>query len=441
MSVKVRAALTAYRGKVLTLTESSVPGNVRCQVWDDGCLIVDQNGLIVEVGPCPSSFADDTIVHDLRPYWLLPSFIDSHIHFCQLDLIGCYAGELLQWLSSHTFPHEQALMEDEDLLRGSAQVFVDQLLIHGTSFACIYGPSQTLPTKILLEELAKRGIRAIVGKASMDRHAPSGLLDSIENDLAAHEALYQSWHNHQNLQRLFYAITPRFAPSCSDDMMRCLGDFKKRNPDVYVQTHYAENLDEIRWIHELYPQTLDYLAVYEDFNLIGPKTLLGHGIHVSPDERHRLSQSGATIVHCPTSNMFLGSGLCPVNWLQEGSVKLSLGTDVGAGTSFSLWQTMAEAYKVAKLRGESLTPEELFYLSTLGAADNLGFRGSLGSLSQGKRADFQVIDPSQQSLFARRLDHVHDVQQLLFAFMHHCDDRCVAATYVDGQKLSAPYKA
>jgi len=434
-----REGATAYRAKVLTVDGQSLPGRPICQFWEDGCLLVDSKGQIVSVGPSPEVFPAETVVLDLRPAWILPGFIDSHIHFCQLDLIGCYAGELLQWLTQHTFPHEQFLMADTLLLQESARVFVDQLAIHGTTLACIYGPSQLVPTEILFQELAKRGIRAILGKTSMDRHAPADLLSSVEHDIQAHEQLYRDWHNYQGDGRLFYAITPRFAPSCSDELMVSLASFKDRYSEVYVQTHYAENLDELKWVQELYPSCHDYLAVYSSFGLIGNKSILGHGIHVSPRECQSLANSGATIAHCPTSNLFLGSGLCPVSWLQESGVSVSLGTDVGAGTSFSMWQTMAEAYKVAKLRGESISPSELFYLATLGAAEALGLEDRLGSLSIGKQADFQVIDPTRQALLVRRLERSTDLDQLLFAFMHHCDDRCVMATYVDGRLISAPY--
>jgi guanine deaminase len=434
-----------YRGGLVTCRDDKATvAAIASQVdwWQDGCLVVDPSGTITYAGPASKADAwpADHELIDLPGCLILPGLIDTHVHFPQLDMIGAYAGELLEWLDQHTFPHEARLLQDPQSVAATAHVFIDELLAHGTTTACIYGPSKGGPAEQLFAALAQSGLRAIVGKTSMDRHAPAALCESVQDDLAHTRRLIQTYHNYAGKQRLFYALTPRFAPSCSAEMLTALGQLKQGDPSLYVQTHFAENLDEIAWVRELYPNLADYLAVYEHFQLVGPQTILAHAIHMTPRERAAVRDYQAVIAHCPSSNLFLGSGLFAAQACRDEGMKVTLGTDCGAGTSLSLWATIREAYKVAKIRGEDWAPQSLFASATLQAARALGLDSLTGSLTAGKRADFQVINPTLSRLLKRRLARLDDVDQLLFALAHHCDDRCVEAVLVDGQILRGSFK-
>jgi guanine deaminase len=363
---------------------------------------------------------------------LIPGFLDTHIHFPQMDMIGAMEPSLLPWLEKHTFPTEVAYRGRSDLMLKAAHQFVDELLSNGTTLACVYSSSNHDVTDLLFEVFAQRGLRGIIGKTSMDRHAPQTLLVPMADDLAQQTALLQRWHGFD--QRLSLALTPRFAPSCTPELMKALGELHARHPDTYIQTHYAENTGELLWIKELFPKAHDYLDVYEEFGLITARTVLAHGIHVEADAQQRLAQHQAIISHCPTSNLFLGSGLFAWKSMEDAGVPIALGTDVGAGTSFSLWQTMNEAYKVAALRGAAVQPIDLLAAATLKAAQALGL-ADLGSLSVGYQADFQVINVRTRPLLERRIKMANSAEEILAALIHLADDRCVESVWVNGKRL------
>jgi guanine deaminase len=401
--------------------------------WIPDCaLVVDSAGTIVSQGA----------IQTLRSQWphapvlgrqehiLVPALIDTHIHFPQMDMIGACAPSLLPWLEQFTFPHEIRYRGRTHEVATAAQLFAEELARQGTGFAVVYSSSDEAATELLFEAVQARGLRAIIGKVSMDQHAPQELIVPRARDLAETEELIGRWHGRDG--RLFYALTPRFAPSCSPELLKGLGCLASQYPDVFVQTHYAENHGEIAWVRELYPVARDYLAVYEDFGLIGPRTILAHAIHTSPEEQQRLRDRRVIVSHCPTSNLFLGSGLCPVRSYLQDSIAVTLGSDVGAGTSFSLWQTMGEAYKVGQLRGEPISPAQLLYASTRGAALALGF-SKLGSLDPGFEADMQVIDLAAKPLLARRWHNARDPADRLATLMHLIDDRCIRQLYVRGR--------
>ena len=363
---------------------------------------------------------------------LLPGFIDSHVHFPQMDIIGAYSGRLLEWLLDHTFPTE-ALFADEFLVRDAAAVFFRELHRNGTTTAMIYSSSHFRATDLLFDEFAAKGGRAVIGKCSMDRHAPEELLVSPAADQNSLEKLISRWHGHDD--RLFVALTPRFAPACTEEMLAMLGDMRRSRPDLWVQTHLSENEEEIEWVAELYPDEPDYLAVYEKFNLLGERTVLAHCIHNTDAERQRMKAAGAVVAHCPSSNLFLGSGLFPAGEFRNLDIPVTLGSDVGGGTSLSMWKTMGDAWKVAALGREETHPLELFYQATLGGARALGLGRQTGNFAEGKAADFQVLDPTRLPLLERRLRRCENPVDILFALFFHADDRLTRHVFVKGRAI------
>ncbi|SMF55667.1 guanine deaminase [Pseudobacteriovorax antillogorgiicola] len=422
---------TAIIGHIFQVVQDA-QGTLSIDSRPDHGLMIDDQGTITSVMPKKDCGHADRIV-DYGDRLILPGFIDTHVHFPQTDMIGVYSGELLEWLDEHTFPHETALIQDPEQAKDSAKAFANELFRHGTCTAVAFACSKKSATQILFEEFDRNGARLVSGKISMNRFAPEGMLDQIDDDLQAQSQLIQDWNGKD--ERLFYALSPRFAPSCSADLLQGISDLLVKNPKLYVQTHFAENLDEVAWVKDLFPKSTDYLGVYEDYGLINERCILAHGIYASASERERLKRSRTMVSHCPTSNLFLGSGLLPYRSFREQGIVLGLGTDVGAGTSFSLWQTMAEAVKVSKLRREQVLPEDLFFAATLGAAQGLQLSDRIGSLEAGKQADFQVIDPSRRELLKRRLPYCHDHRQFLSALIFHCDDRNLESLWVKGRKI------
>ncbi len=402
----------------------------------DGALVVDPHGTILAVGDAKTlavKFRDvKRIDHDGV---IVPGFVDAHLHFPQIDIIGCHGEQLLGWLDKHTYPAEARIVADldPDHLRGVADRFVTELLANGTTTSVAYAASSELSADALFSACDQRGVRAVVGKVSMDREAPAALCQDVAVDRAANERLIERWHGRDG--RLFVAVTPRFAVSCSPALLQSLGELCKQEPTLYVQTHYAESQGELAAVKRLFPDARDYLAVYERYGLVGQRTLLGHGIHVSPGERERLRQRQVRLVHCPTSNLFLGSGLMPVTDYVDWGIPLALGTDVGAGTSFSMLATMRAAYGVQQLRGWSLSPAYLLYLATLAGAEALGLGDRLGSFAAGKQADFQVINERKSRLLAARPTGVSDAAARLFAWTTLGDDRLVERVYVGGRQV------
>jgi len=399
-----------------------------------GAILVGDDGKILTTGDLGDlkRQSPDAVVQDFADRLILPGFVDTHIHFPQMDMIGCMEPALLPWLDKHVFAEEPRFRGRQPELVASAHAFADELSGNGTTVACVYSSSDYEATDVLMEVFAQRGLRGIIGKTSMDQQGPATLRVDMKRDLREQEQLIQRWHGHDG--RLFVALTPRYAPACSPALMRELAALHRQVPDTYIQTHYAENKDGLKWVQQMFPLEVDYLAVYEAMQLIGPRTILAHGIHAAEDARRRLAQAGAIISHCPTSNLFLGSGLFAWGDMRQDQVAVTLGTDVGAGTSFSLWQTMGEAYKVSALQGAPVLAEELFHTATLGAATALNL-SNVGSLAPGFEADFQVIDPRRRPILERRLRHCTTPADILAALIHLCDDRSVDGVWVRGKQV------
>ena len=363
---------------------------------------------------------------------LAPGFIDLHIHFPQIDVIGSPAPGLLPWLESYTFPHESRFA-DEAHAQELAVFFLDELLRHGVTSALAFATSHPSSVNALMGEAQRRGLRMIAGKVLQDRHSPDGVRDETEQSLVDTETLIHRWHGQD---RLGYAITPRFAPSCTDAQLRGAGELAARYPDVWIQSHVAENLDEVAWARKLFPKSRSYLAVYDDFGLMRERAIYAHCIHLDEADRALMRSSGAAAAVSPTSNLFLGSGFFDYAAAMRAGFKYGLASDVGGGTSFSPFHTMLAAYYVGRegqtKEGVSLSPQNLWWQHTAGAARALGLEGVIGNLQPGCEADFLVLDPAATPLLARKSAQAQSLDELLFSLIVLGDDRVIERVFIGG---------
>jgi guanine deaminase len=401
----------------------------------DGLLAVDDAGRIAYAGSWESrseahSGAEITTfgTHAL----ITPGFVDTHLHAPQLEMIGSYGGHLLEWLNRYTFPTE-AKFADPVHARMIAESLFDELLRNGTLAALIFSTVHYEATDIFFREAERRGFRAIIGKTMMDRNAPAALLESASESYSASRALLQQW-NGKGLLR--YAITPRFAPTSTPEQLGLAGRLKSEFPEAYVHTHISENRPEVDWVAELFPESATYAAVYDRFGLLSDRTVLAHGVHLSDDELDLIQSRGSRISHCPNSNLFLGSGLFRLERTLDHHVQVGLGSDIGAGTTPSMFNAMADAYKVQQVQGISLTPFHLWYLATLGGARTLAVDDEVGSLEHGKAADFLVLDLHATPLISLRSDRASSVEDLLAGLIFMGDDRVVDRAFIGGCEAS-----
>lgn len=398
--------------------------------FEDGVLIVD-DGRIVDVGPW-STLSDqlgDTRLLDMRGKLIFPGLIDCHVHFPQIDIIAAYGKQLLDWLNRYAYPAESRYA-DEDYARTAAGFFLDELLKNGTTTAAIFATVHAHSADVLFEAAAQRGMRIIAGKVLMDRNCPENLRDDPESAYADSRRLIEKWHRHD---RLGYAITPRFAITSSEAQLQAAGKLAAEYPDTWIHTHLSENKAEIAAVAEQFPWSNDYLDVYEHFGLLRQRSIFAHCLHLNDEEHARLHQHRGAVAFCPTSNLFLGSGLLDLRRLREAQVKVGIGSDVGGGTSLSLLRTLAEAYKVLQLQQQNLPASRALYLATLGAAEALSLDDCIGNLQRGKEADFVVIDPAAVDITRRRSAMCRDISERLFAIVNLCDDRNIVQTYVSGR--------
>ena len=404
---------------------------------EDGALLV-RDGKIAAAGAYanvkPKAGADATEI-DHRPHLILPGCIDTHVHFPQMQVIGSYAANLLEWLNTYTFPEECKFVETAHAERIATHLF-DELLRHGTTTAVAYCSVHKTSADAYFAEALKRGMCMVGGKVMMDRNAPQGLTDTPEMGYDETRAVIAEWHGKG---RNHVAITPRFAITSTPAQMEMAAALAREFPDLHIQTHLSENHDEIRFTGELYPDAIDYTDVYAKYGLLGPKSLFGHCIHLSGREADAMSEAGAVAVHCPTSNLFLGSGLFPLKALsrREKPVRIALATDVGGGTSYSMLKTMDEAYKIQQLLGERLNPFDSFYHMTLGNAEALSMADRIGTLEAGTDADFVVLDAAATPAMALKMEVVRSLADELFLLQTLGDDRAVRETYVAGKPLKA----
>jgi guanine deaminase len=357
-------------------------------------------------------------------------FVDCHMHYPQTGIIASWGKRLIDWLNDYTFPEEIRLADPGHAARTASLAF-DLALAHGTTTLCSYCTSHPVSVDAFFAEAEARGLRALAGKTCMDRNAPAALCDTPARAHDESKALIERWHGRG---RLGYVITPRFAPTSSPEQMEALGALWAAHPGCPMQTHLSEQRDELAWVARLFPDTRDYLDVYERFGLVGPGAVFGHAIHLSARERARLADAGAGIAHCPTSNSFIGSGLFDMAGMKGAGLRVGLATDTGGGSSFSMLRCMAAAYEVAQLRGHALHPAELWWLATQGAAEVLGIGAQVGNLAPGRDADLVVIDLASTPAIAQRAARAESFWEALFPTIMMGDDRAVVAVWAGGRR-------
>ena len=403
------------------------------EYFDDGLLVID-GGHIVNAGDAAALLADlpaDLPVRDFSGKLLVPGFIDCHVHFPQLDIIGSYGAQLLEWLNQYAFP-EEARFADPDHAREVARAFVDEMLANGTTTALVFGTVHAHSADAVFEAAEAKGMRLIAGKVLMDSNCPAELRDDADTGYTDSKALIERWHGKG---RLGYAITPRFALTSSSAQLAAAGRLASEFPDVWVHTHLAENMDEVEEIARLFPDSRSYLDVYEQHGLLRERAVFAHCLHMDAEDRRSMATAGGAAAFCPTSNLFLGSGLFDLSSMREAGIRCGLGTDVGGGTSLSLLRTASEAYKVLHLQEHALPAARALYLATLGAAEALYLDDKIGNFAPGKEADFVVLDYEGTTLTKRRIAAASTIEEKLFALITLADDRNIEATYVNGERV------
>ena len=401
------------------------------EYYADGAIVVE-NGIIQAIGNAQDILAKESADIEVVSYenkLITSGFIDTHVHYPQTGMIASYGEQLLDWLNNYTFPAE-GKFEDVAHAEKVTKIFLDELESNGTTTALVFGTVHKESVDAFFTEAEKRKLRIICGKVMMDRNAPDFLTDTPESSYEDSKELIERWHNKG---RLHYAVTPRFAPTSTPEQLEAAARLLKEYPDLYMHTHLSENLKEIEWVKELFPERANYLDVYDHHNLLSERSVFAHGIHLCDSECERLAETGSAVAFCPTSNLFLGSGLLDLPRLEKFGVNVGMGTDVGAGTCFSLLSTMNEAYKVMQLQGQALSPFKSLYLATLGGASALRLDDKIGNLEVGKEADFVVMDLAATPLLKFRMDNSTSLEETLFALMLMGDDRVVCETYVYGE--------
>lgn len=428
MRLAVRATLLDFRAD-----PSSAPDALRC--IEDGLVVVD-NGLIEASGEYAAlrdRVDTQTQLLDYSGCFITPGFVDTHVHLPQIDVIASPAAGLLDWLERHTFPAE-ARFADPAVAAEAASFFLDELARQGTTSALVFGTVHAGSVEALFDEALRRDVRLAAGKCLMDRHCPVALRDTATGGVAESAALAQRWHGRG---RLAYAITPRFAATSTPLQLELAGELARRLPGLIVQSHVAENVDEVRWVKELYPDARSYLDVYDRAGLLRARSVYAHCIWLDADDRRRMHDAGAAAAVCPTSNLFLGSGLFDFRAALDARMPITLATDVGGGQSFSMLATMRSAHEVGRLKGEPLSAAQLWYWASRAGAIALGWQDAIGRLEPGFEADFIVLDPRATPLVARRTARARSVEEIMFALIVLGEDRMVRETFIGGRPRKA----
>lgn len=432
-------SIKAFRGAFLDFVEDPfyVPETGSVRYVPDGMLVVE-NGIVKAFGAydrLQEQFSDIP-ASEYPGMLLMPGFIDMHVHYSQTGMIAAYGKQLLDWLNQYTFPTELKF-KDREYAAQVAAIFIDELLRNGTTTAVVLAAVFSASVDAFFEAASRRNLRAIAGKVMMDRNAPKYLTDTAQESYRDSKQLIEKWHHNQ---RLLYAVSPRFAPTSTPEQLMLAGKLLQEHPDVYLHTHLSENVNEVAWVKELFPECKGYLDVYDRAGLVGERSIFAHGVQLTNAEFQRLSEAKSTIAFCPTSNLFLGSGLFDIEQAKsiDFPVKVGLATDVGAGTSLSMLQTANEAYKVAQLRQYSLSAFQALFLATLGGARALCIDDRLGNFEVGKEADFVVLDLRSTPLQAFRnsaapATTLAEIADRAFSLIIMGDDRAVEATYILGE--------
>ncbi len=406
------------------------------QYFEDGLLVVD-DGSIIAVGDAVELLVEnpDIAVEAFPDMLIVPGLIDCHVHFPQVDIIASYGERLLDWLDRYAYPCEMRFA-DAAYADAAAGFFLDELLRNGTTSAAVFATVHPQSVDAIFKAADVRNMRLIAGKVLMDRNCPDELCDDPASAYGDSKQLIERWHGKG---RLGYAITPRFAVTSSEEQLAAAGRLASDFPDTWVHTHLAENQAEIDEVADQFSWSSSYLDVYDHFGLLRKRSVFAHCLHLRDDDRIRMSEQGAAAAFCPSSNLFLGSGLFDLRAMHDAAVRTGLASDVGGGTSLSMLRTMGEAYKVLQLQHQNLPAARALYLATLGAAEALRLEDRIGNLVPGKEADFIVLDPQGTDISARRLADIHSPDELLFALTMLADDRNVAATFVNGERVQTTH--
>ena len=423
---------TILRGRVLSFVSEPQgmddAGSYR--YWEDGAITIEADK-IISVGDFVATDGAEIIDH--RPHLILPGFIDTHLHYVQSQIMASYAGSLLEWLNTYTFVEEQKFSQ-----QGHAEVvasaFYDELIRHGTTTAVAYCSSHPRSVDAFFGEAEKRNMLMVGGKVMMDRNAPEALCDTAQSSYDDTRMLIERWHGRG---RGLYAISPRFAITSTPQQLEAARALVAEHPDCYVQTHLSENDAEISLSMQLYPNSPDYTGIYEDYGLLGPRTLLGHSIHLNHRETRVVAETSSVAVFCPTSNLFLGSGLFDRERLSKAGVRIGVATDIGGGTNFCMLRTLDEGYKILQLRGQRMNPFASFYMATLGNARALSLEGTIGAIAPGNAADLIVLDAAATPAMALRQQTISSLAEELFLLQTLGDDRSIAEVYVAGARAKS----
>lgn len=413
-------------------------GNPFTRPWQDVTSVNSSGGVLIQ-GTTITEVGDagvlrknhpDAEVQDYGQHLICPGFVDAHVHYPQTAIIASWGKQLIDWLNTYTFPEEMRL-SDPDYARTIAARYLDLALDHGTTTMCSYATIHPASVDSFFEQAALRNMRTVAGKTCMDRNAPDRLRDTPQAAYDDSKALLRKWHGKG---RAHYAITPRFSPTSTPEQLSALGALWAEHPDCLMQTHISEQLPEIAWVQELYPAARDYLDTYESHGLIGARAVFGHAIHLEPREIDRIAETGGALIHCPTSNSFIGSGLMDLAGLAARAIPLGLATDTGGGSSFSMLRTMAAAYEIAQLRGTALHPAQLLWLATAGSARSLHLENRIGTLAPGTEADITVLDLAATPAIAQRAGEAETIWEALFPTIMMGDDRAIADVWIAGSK-------
>ena len=427
----------AFRGSIFHCLADPGPHADESAVehLEDGLLVVE-DGRVAQTGAASEllpKLEEGTPVEDYSGKLIVPGLVDCHVHCPQVDIIASYGEQLLDWLNKYAYPAEMQFA-DEQHAREVADFFLDELLRNGTTTAAVFATVHPHSADVLFAAAEARGMRLIAGKVLMDEHCPEALRDDPESAYEDSKALIQKWHGRG---RLGYAITPRFALTSSEAQLEAAGRLAAEYPDTWMHTHLAENREEVDEIARQFAWSRSYLDVYDHFGLLRERSIFAHCLHLDAEDRKLMAAKGGAGAFCPTSNLFLGSGMFDLQSMADSGVRVGLATDVGGGTSLSLLRTMSEAYKVLHIQGQPLPASRALYLATLGAAEALYLDQHIGNFAPGKEADFIVLDTDASCITARRAAAARTLDELLFAMIFLGDDRNVAATFLCGKRYSA----
>lgn len=418
-------------GQVLRFTADPFEAGETAAHHESHGAILVENGRIIATGP-----ADDlrrrhpqARLHDYGRALITAGFIDAHVHYPQTAIIASWGKRLIDWLNSYTFPEEMRFA-DPAYAEVIANRYLDLATAHGTTTVCTYATIHPASVDAIFTAAQTRGMRLYAGKTCMDRNAPAGLCDTAQSAYDDSKALLEKWHG---VDRLSYVITPRFSPTSTPEQLAALGALWREYPDCLMQTHLSEQTDEIAWVRDLFPQSRDYLDTYEAQGLLREGAVYGHAIHLTDRERARLIDAGASLVHCPTSNTFIGSGLFDMSLARH--LRVGLATDTGGGSSFSMLHTMAAAYEVAQLRGQALHPSQLIWLATVGSARALRAEDRIGNIAPGMEADLTILDLASTPAIAQATARAETIWEALFPTIMMGDDRAIRGLWIGGQPL------